>query len=170
MLGWAGLHNGADNDLQQAAANSVEQDGDQQARKSAGQDRRQHRQKDQPQRREAMRQQRRSPIADPINEEHGRAVHSQLQKKIQRNKQRHLRQRNAELFLKGQKQQGNEVIHHRLHNIAGEAGAFGVLVGHGKALLGTDGIRRIITLPTRREKGIKKNSIKKQDVFCYRPV
>ena len=67
-------------------------------------------------------------VAQLIDEEDGEKIHRELGEKIHRDQQGDLLQGDSEAFVKGDKQQGQKIDDHGLHQIASEAAGHSQLI------------------------------------------
>ena len=125
--GGAGLHNGADKHLNEAAAHGVHRHRDEKPRQR-GHPLGQHRQQHQPRRGKQVGGHHADPVADAVHKAGGQQVHRQLDQEIHRNEQGDLLQAQAVLPPQGEKQQGHKGVDHRLDHVAPEAGPDGGVV------------------------------------------
>ena len=128
----AGFGHGADDDLQQAAAQGIGDDGDGDSHLGI-QQLRQQRQLNQASRRKDMGHHRGRAVAHPVQEAGGNQVHRQLQQEVRGDEGGNPFQGHAVVLLEGDEQQGDEGVDDGLHHGGGEAGAQGGGVGesHG---------------------------------------
>lgn len=125
--GGAGLGNGADQHLQQAAAKGVDHHSHRQTGQrgdAAGQ----HSQQNKAQCGKQMGGHHAYPPADLIHKTGGQAVHAQLHQEIDGNEQGDLVQREGELPLEGEKEQRGKEVDDRLDDVPGKAGSQSSLI------------------------------------------
>ena len=128
IIGRAGLHDGADQDLQQTAADGVDQNGEKDAHEGIRKTVRKDCQQNQTCTGAHMGQNSRCAVADLIDKDNRQEVDQQLQTEVEGDQHRDLLQGDTVLRLKGQEQQGDEIIDDGLHHIADEAGVDGFIV------------------------------------------
>ena len=131
----AGLHDRADQHLEEPAAQRVDGHGGRQPgrgiRKYIRQDRQQH----EPRRGERVREQDRRAVADAVKKPGRQQIDAQLDAEIHGDEQRDPGQRDLVAPLEHNEQQRNKIIDDRLHDITGIAGIDRPLAGvfHGEA-------------------------------------
>ena len=87
VVAGAGLHNGADQHLQQSSSDGVQNDGNQNTGKRVGHPVRQHGQQPQSRRGAAVSHQRGGTVADTVDQPGRKGIHQQLNQKIDGNQQ-----------------------------------------------------------------------------------
>ena len=125
----AGLHDRADQHLNEPAADGVQQKRRQKPEKRMREQKRENPHPQKPRRHEHMRRNDTRPVADPVDDGRRKRVDEKLQQEIKRHEQRDLRQLQRKRILENQKQQRHEVIDDSLRHISHIACTDGCAVG-----------------------------------------
>ena len=131
----AGLHDRADQHLEEPAAQRIDGDGGRQPGRGIRKHIRQDRQQHEPRRGERVREQDRRAVADAVKKPGRQQIDAQLDAEIHGDEQRDPGQRDLVAPLEHNEQQRNKIIDDRLHDITGVAGIDRPLAGvfHGEA-------------------------------------
>lgn len=131
----AGLHDRADQHLEEPAAQRIDGDGGRQPGRGIRKHIRQDRQQHEPRRGERVREQDRRAVADAVKKPGRQQIDAQLDAEIHGDEQRDPGQRDLVAPLEHDEQQRNKIIDDRLHDITGIAGIDRPLAGvfHGEA-------------------------------------
>ena len=128
VLGGAGLYNGADEHLDEAAPNGVQTHRQHEPSVGVGEQAGEGAHADEPRRGEQVGRHHAGPVADLVHKAGGDQIHQQLQAEVPRHQQGDLLQADRKGLLEDHKQQGGQVVDNGLGDVAQIAGVLGVAV------------------------------------------